>query len=210
VKSVSSNRGLELIFVELIFTYFLLSNEKSLLPIKCFIVLHQEFWFWRQLLRKRWHFGQFLTNIGPGSPRWLISSEFNHTWYAGEFFAILWYEELLEIVILLLTDENPFLSPKSCLNNAATAIVLYQSNHQCFLVMAHSQRKVEMQYCDKRLSFLGVTAHYFSCISIDFHPKEAIEFIATTAVFWWELVQHIMEISKLFWRCWFLHWKLFI
>jgi len=59
-----------------------------------------------------------------------------------------------------------FLNPKSCLhvNDAATATVLYQSNHQsnhqcaCFLVMVHSQKKVKMQYCDKRLSFPGVTA----------------------------------------------------
>jgi len=51
-----------------------------------------------------------------------------------------------------------FWSPKSCLNDATTAIILNQSNHQHFLVMVHSQRKVEVQYCNKRLSFPGVIA----------------------------------------------------
>jgi len=43
----------------------------------------------------------------------------------------------------------------------------------------------------------------FSQILIDFHPKKAIEFTATAAVFKWELLQHIhvTKVSKLFWRC---------
>jgi len=47
----------------------------------------------------------------------------------------------------------------------------------------HSKRKVEVQYCDKRLSFPGLVISYFSVISIDFHPKEAIKFTAATTVF---------------------------
>ena len=50
------------------------------------------------------------------------------------------------------------LCPKSCLNVAATAVMLHQSNHQCFLMTACSHWKVEVQYCNKRSLFLGVTA----------------------------------------------------
>jgi len=56
-------------------------------------------------------------------------------------------------------DENPFLGLKSCLNDATMAIMLLQSNHQYLLMKVCSHRKVEVQYCDKLLPFLGVVAH---------------------------------------------------
>jgi len=47
-----------------------------------------------------------------------------------------------------------------------------------------SHRKVEVQYCDKRSSFPGVTARSVMIFTyINFHPKKAIEFTATAAVF---------------------------
>jgi len=80
------------------------------------------------------------------------------------------------------------------------AIMLHQSNHQHFLMKVCSYRKVEVQYCDKRSSFPGVTARsgVISHISIDFHAKKVIEFTTTAVVFKRELFQHITAGSKLF------------
>jgi len=55
-------------------------------------------------------------------------------------------------------DGTCFLSPKSSPNDAATAIMLHQSNHQCFVMKVCLHRKVEVQYYDRRSSFSGVTA----------------------------------------------------
>jgi len=51
-------------------------------------------------------------------------------------------------------------------------------------VIVYSQKKVEVECCDKKLLFPGVRAQipYFKDISIDCHPMEAIEFIPTAAI----------------------------
>jgi len=81
-----------------------------------------------------------------------------------------------------LADENPFWSPKFCLNDAATAIIL-TTNAFCRWYTHRGRLKFSIVIKDYRFLELQLVISYFSGISIDFYPKEAIELTATTAVF---------------------------
>jgi len=71
---------------------------------------------------------------------------------------------------------------------------------------AHIGRmRCSIEIKDYRFQELQLVVSWFSHISIDFHPKKAIEFTITAAVFKWELVQHITAVSKLLWRCRFFY-----
>ena len=100
---------------------------------------------------------------------------------------------------------KPLFEPKSCLNDAATAIVLLQSNHQ-YLRFAHIGRlRCSIVIKDCHFQELQLIMSWSSHILIDFHPRKVIESTATTAVFKWKLVRHITAVSKLFWRCQFFN-----
>jgi len=69
--------------------------------------------------------GSFLTNIELTQMVNMLRILVCELFVDGQL--LLWYEELLEIILLLLADENPFfLNLKFCLNDVVTAIVLYQ------------------------------------------------------------------------------------
>jgi len=106
------------------------------------VVLRQEFkWLRKQVVGKWCHFGQYLSNT-------CLTQMVNSVRIKPKLLSFVWS----------LRRETNFLSPKSCLNDTAMAITLHQSNHQYFLMKVCSYRKVEVQYCDKRSSFPGVTA----------------------------------------------------
>jgi len=122
---------------------------------------------------------------------------------------LLWCEEVLAIIYLVFMNENPFLGLKSFLNDAMTVIMLCQTNHQYVLMKVCSHKKVEVQYCDKRSSFLGVTVRSVVIfIYFNWFPHQEGDRITTTAaVFKWEFIQHITEVCKLFEEGDFLHWR---
>jgi len=100
---------------------------------------------------------RFLTNTGLTQ----VASKLNHTYYANSLLMINYYcgvRNFQESFFCSWQTKTHFWSQKFGLNDAATVIVLNQSNHLCFFPMVHSQGKVEVQNCDKRLSFDGVTA----------------------------------------------------
>jgi len=150
-------------------------------------------------VRKRSHFGWFLTNVRLTQMVNIL--RFNHTWYVNSLLMGNYYcgvRNFWKSLFCTWRTKTHFLKPKSCLNDTVMAIVYYQSNHQCFLVMVHSQKEVEVQYCDKRLSFPGVTARNLIFFRhLDRFPPQAGNIIYR--VFWWELAQHITAVSKPFW-----------
>ena len=126
-------------------------------------------WLREQLMGKGCHFGRFLV-----SPRWLTVSELNQSRYVSSLLMGDYYCGVRQFWLQFIwpsRTETRFLSPKSCLNDAVMAIMLHQSNHQCFLMKVCSHRKVEVQYCDKRSLFPRDTARnvmiftYFNQIS---------------------------------------------
>ena len=97
----------------------------------------------------------------PVSPRWLRVSELNQSWCVSSLLMGDYYCGVRKFWLPFIWSSRTkthFLSPKSCLNDAATAIMLHQSNHQCYLMKVCSHRKVEVQYCDKRSLFPRDTA----------------------------------------------------
>ena len=113
------------------------------------------------LMRKWCHVGQSLLN-------WALFKTILGMWL------LCWYYGFRQSCIhLVFMDTTYFSIPHFCLNDAA-AIVLHQSNHWYFLVKVYSQREVEVQqYCDKRLSFPGVTAYNLTiCRNYDWFPSQ--------------------------------------
>ena len=122
--------------------------------------------------------GAILGDFCPilGSPRWLASSEFNHTWYVTSLLMGDYYcgvRKFWQSFVWSLWTKTHFWTPKSCLNDAITAIVLHQSNHRYFLAKVCSQRKVEVQYCNNRSLFPRVAAcNLVICRHFDRFPPQ--------------------------------------
>ena len=98
----------------------------------------------------------------PIPPRWITVWELNQSWCVSSLVMGDYYCGVRKFwlsFIWSLWTKTHFLGLKSFLNYAMMVIMLHQSNHQYFLMKVCWHTKVEVQCCDKRSSFPGVTAH---------------------------------------------------
>ena len=86
--------------------------------------------------------------------------------------------------------ETHILSLKWCINDAAKGNLPHLSNYQCFRWWFAYEQRLNPRFVVKGEGYpeLQLIIWDFSDISIDFYPKEAMEFTATAPVFKW---QHI-------------------
>jgi len=152
------------------------------------------------------HFGWFLSNTCHTQ---MVNSVIIKPKLVCEFFAdgwlLLWCDEVLAIIHFVFVDENQCFEPKILPKWCSDGIHASPIKLPIFLMkVAHIGRlRCNIVIKDNHFRELQLLMSLFSHISINFHPKKTIEYTTTSAVFKWELVQHITVIILK--RYWFFH-----